>query len=406
MDSAVGDGLPWKKLTIHINECSGFHIGNKEDKGIILTAAHCTAFDARKNAKNPTLGMYIDNNGAAMIEHVQNLGFSNDTSYADAALLYTNAAKDISSVFLLINPEDLPDNTQLHYYGRTSKSSSADKWRPDMHINDTDSTIKETINAILGDTWINPNFFIGDNYNASKYKFYVRGCTTTIPLEQGDSGGPIGIPFGENKFAVVGLVQVGNFFTSISQCLIRILQLESTIKFNLATYNVETGLIEPNTELNHEFHTKIDRIVELETLLIDMEREVKDLEKASSNLTKRKLLDENITVSDENVANASRRADDAKYLRASKRAELLSIQFGLNKTLSGMSDRIKELERIRMAAAAAPVVPAPVVPAPVVPVQTPPKRTFCNRFFGCFRRTAKVVHLRKRSTRRRRRSRR
>jgi hypothetical protein len=447
MNAGAGVGLPpsdvatipaWKNLTIQLDSCSGLHIGNKEDKGIIMTAAHCTEFDTRKNAKNPTLAIYSDN-GGAKIEHVENLGYTNDTSYADAALLYTNTPKDISSVFLLENSEDLPHNTQLHYYGRASLFSFANKWTNNMHINDTDSRIKEAIDAILGDTYMNPNFFIGDQYNASKYKFYVRGCTTTIPLEQGDSGGPIGIPFGENKFAVVGLVQVGNFFTSISQCLITLLELN--IKFNLATYNVKTGLIELNTELNREFHTKIDRIVELKTLLQNKTRAISELENSVRKLRTKKFLNKNITVTNNNINSADKKVTDEKELGKSRETELQQLHAELNKTLT---DRLNNLEQIRMASMLAAPEPEPTLaapkpeptlaapkpepalaapkpepalaapkpepalaapkPEPASALATPPKRSFCNRYFGCFRKTAKVHPFqkssRKRSTRR------
>ena len=93
MNSGAVSAETWKGLAINIGHmCSGFHIGNINDTGIVLTAAHCA-----ESTNGKYIDTFYDRGSEIKINIKKDLGYS-DASYADAAALYTDLSKDITEL--------------------------------------------------------------------------------------------------------------------------------------------------------------------------------------------------------------------------------------------------------------------------------------------------------------------
>ena len=222
----------FKKLAVKTNNnCSGLHIGNydtpgKPPYGIVLTAGHCI-----KNALEPDTSTdprnvtYIhDRFDKANVVGILNLGYLPTKQSYDSAILYVDKQKDTSNVYILTNPEDLDEGTELIAFGVISRP----EWRGGITIGKEDTPEFKTLLESLLPIEDVPN-----------YRNILRGICDNPNLRQGDSGGPIGIQSGD-RFIYVGnvvsetgdectwLINASNYLTLLE---------EKGISVNTVTYN-------------------------------------------------------------------------------------------------------------------------------------------------------------------------
>jgi len=200
-----------KDGVMNYENCSGYMIGKNNYRSLINTAVHCFIPFKNMNNENKNKHEIIKNIKLSTINNQRyNLQNNNidlspfdnikkdKTKYLesldDSIIINSDLLLDTSNVYILKNPENLLDNTDVSVWGKT-----IGKWI-NVKINKTDNT---------GSTFYDQEKFSsrGINDPSDIFKYMTLLTNRVNLLKGGDSGGPVGIFFGSDKkkkFALIG----------------------------------------------------------------------------------------------------------------------------------------------------------------------------------------------------------
>jgi hypothetical protein len=249
---------PAKDLIIKFNvsgeNCSGYMIGKNNDKSLINTAMHCILTGQNMNDPNKTTHAIIPNIELKTINNAKHTLLRNNVNLSkfdnikrqnkyiadidDSIIINSPLLLDTSNVYILTNPENLLDDYEVSYWGKTTNNWTKIKINRNInHLSIIDAT-KLTAKQINDDDIPKYITFLKDN---------ILG---------GDSGGPVGIFFGidNKKFALIGNITGGTVINTYQ----RIKDTDIKHFVNLASYTdiginiiqqVETKIVLPNAQI-------------------------------------------------------------------------------------------------------------------------------------------------------------
>jgi hypothetical protein len=216
--------------------CSGIYI----DDNIILTAAHCMKIK-NDNTDDPTEIIHNITNLRSNFTHSEHFGYDASHQYKDIGYVQSTTNINASNIYLLDNPEDLPNDFEILCYGQTTCMPNGKKITivnnlirkmedypaPRTAFREKLDAIIDQENVFLGND-INGDFVENDeNAIASIFK-HITFINDYHGLQGGDSGGPFGFYFGKKtqkylngkKFAVIGNVSINKpFIINVSPLL-------------------------------------------------------------------------------------------------------------------------------------------------------------------------------------------
>ena len=235
--------------TDHPSGCNGVYIGNdNNNKGIILTAGHCTVDDGITIRGKTPQESEFQRLPIAKIKNIKGKKFTFENNLRnyfrpidaskDIAYLIVNETMPNNYVYILENPEDLPDRTLLSICSRMKYP----EWGIDVFYTGFPDPILEPQFSVY--TARNTKEMLSpskrDDYQ--KYLLPVHYTEESLkrPLIPGDSGGTIGYIFDDVNYAIVGLVGSGGGRNTINMInasqIIPDLQA-ANINFNIAHWD-------------------------------------------------------------------------------------------------------------------------------------------------------------------------
>ncbi len=226
------------------DNCNGIYIGNdNNNKGVIFTAGHCTVDDSitlKRGEYKPLLIGKIKNIKGKNFTFENNIFnfYTSEMSFKDIAYFKVNETMPNNYVYILENPEDLPERTLLSICSKMSYP----EWGIDILYTGFPNKLLEPQYSVYGEN--NITFMLSPSKHDT-YKKYILPVHYTPKgqqkkLRHGDSGGTIGIIFDDVNYAIVGSVGSGNHRNSFNiinaSQIIPDLQAANII-FNIAYYD-------------------------------------------------------------------------------------------------------------------------------------------------------------------------
>ena len=246
-------GGPW---------CTGIQLSKMNGEAIIYTAAHCLRWPLGGDRSDlPCTVIYPDAGDVYLrapdlIEipvgashrprYTLPPNTTNENELDDVGIFYTNLLLDTSNIYILDNPQDLPENYASPQFKSFGMRSSNQYGNRDWMFNriGTDAQARIIINT---PGFLNPH---GYDLSGDLYKRYIRKVivTNNIPPGEGrggDSGGPNGIFFGVGgkKFALVGTTSGEQEMIPVAARFIPWLR-ELGMRVNVAHYNPDGTITE------------------------------------------------------------------------------------------------------------------------------------------------------------------
>jgi hypothetical protein len=155
--------------------------------------------------------------GAIHIDNTIKLGnYDIANKVNDQFLAVTNVEKSVENIYILDNPEDLPNNHQLYGYGvRTANDNDYQEGKCQLDnlsiMCEINRHLKDVITGGKRGEYYGYTFDPDKDWETEKSN-YVKHYKSTVLMmknhvfQPGDSGGPIFIPLGLGKIALIGTI--------------------------------------------------------------------------------------------------------------------------------------------------------------------------------------------------------
>ena len=343
--------VPAEKLVIHPNgTCTGLHIGNIDNKGVIFTAGHCVENDTDPTVRNPGAIRYrnIDNE-ISDVSNVIQQGYSITNTIKDSALLYTDIPHDTTNIAILTNPESLPEGFKLIAYGRVNEKTNTTI----KELDDNKQNINQNFGGVL-------EALYDKNYEDMKnYKNSIRGLCGTI-LAEGDSGGPVGYYVGR-QFILVGCISTFQhnctYITNVRIDNPEYSNIPNNIIINKVTYEAPQGELQQGEPPQLNAVQLIDRFAETK----------------AAELEARRYEEEEARLAEEAGLKAAADAEEAR-LKAAADAEEARLKAAADAQQQQQQQQAEEEARLKAEEArrAPPRAPPQPPPQPQAPPRAPP----------------------------------